>query len=135
MRVRWFLGAVVAALALSTADPAVACPQDLYSGNWLVGSRYKEKGKTVESTYGLIAFTFDSEGDERTILGQYDFSGKGGSFTASLDVRCGRKFSGRYRDPKGAGRFEAELQSDVVSFEGRARDDGGSWLPWWGRKL
>jgi hypothetical protein len=132
MRVRWILGAVVAAIAVGTADPAAACPQDHYSGNWLVGSRYKEKGKTVENTYGLIAFTFHD--DEETITGAYDFSGQGGTFTATLERKCGRKFSGRYRDPKGRGRFEAELLSDLVSFEGRARDDDGSWLPWWGRK-
>jgi opacity protein-like surface antigen len=134
---RRILGAVAAALACSALAPASAsavCNPDLYSGVWTVGSSHRESGRTVRVTYGPIVFTL--HGDETTLTGTYSFSGPGGSLTAQLSRACGRSFSGSYTDGGGSGQFEATLNSDSVSFDGRARPcfSGCKWLPWWGER-
>jgi hypothetical protein len=139
MRVRWIIGAVVAAIALGTADPAAAaCQPDKWSGTWEVGSSYKQDGKTIIQTYGNIVFSLNADDDGKVVTGTYSFSGPGGVVNGRLNFACGNVLTGTYKDGTGEGRLEAGLSdAEGSAFAGKYYPclSGCSSRPFWGRKL
>jgi hypothetical protein len=141
MRVRWILGAVVAAIALGTVAPpaeAANCKPDWWTGGWAVGSSHKEDGQTVIEEYGWINLRFSDPDTLTDLTGTYLFSG-GGILIVTLDDECSQGFTGSYRDQTGEGKVKAKF----VGSTRNTRFSGKYWpclticssRPWWGRKV